>query len=72
MPVLYLKKIFISDISKLLKTNNEGYINNFVNVRASEKEMNKKLADQYYNDGKLQGFSKTNLDYLDRILDSSL
>ncbi len=68
MPVIYLKKIFTADISKLLKSDNEGYINNFVNVRASEEEMNKKLADQYYSEGKLQGFSKTNIEYLDRII----
>lgn len=67
-PILYLKKIFMSDLSKLLKTDNEGYINNFVNVRASEEEMNKKLADQYYTNGKVNGFSNMNLEYLDRII----
>lgn len=67
-PIVYLKKIFMADISKLLKSDNEGYINNFVNVQASVKEMNKKLADQYYKEGQIQGFSRTNIEYLDKII----
>ncbi|MBK9099375.1 MAG: hypothetical protein IPM14_14920 [bacterium] len=67
-PIIYLKKIFTSDISKLLKIEHEGYINNFKNVSASEEEMNKKLADQYYSNGKVNGYSNINLDYLDRII----
>jgi hypothetical protein len=67
-PFLFIKKIVLSDFSKIFKNKSEGYVNNFVNVIPSTEYINRKLKSQFYNNGKLDAFSEINLDYLDRII----
>jgi len=57
---------------KMLLSKDKPYIGNFINrfsnTSAVKSSMDKRIDFQYYNDGKLNGFSELNLEYLEKII----
>jgi hypothetical protein len=69
----FTKSIVKEGFKKLNKPNYHpffgGYVNEFPISSAVDSSMNKRLNFQYFTDGKLNGFSETNTEYLLKIVD---
>lgn len=69
----FTKSIVKEGFKKLNKPNYHpffgGYVNEFPISSAVDSSMNKRLNFQYFTNGKLNGFSETNTEYLHKIVD---